>query len=589
LEACLRYVERHSASGRLDPLLDCKLAEALLHRGRREDALVCVRRGFPEAAGDPALLRICAWVFSNCDSHDEAAAAYGRLIELCPDWIDGHRHLSGALAAAGHIDEAIAPAMTAAALMPDNPEFALHVAALLSDRRRVGEAADWAMRAVAAADQEPGVVIDAAEVLMRCGRAEEAASLLHRVSSAVSAPRLWRVLSGAEMLCGRLDGALDAAERARSAEPDNPEFALHHGHLLWHRGDMPEAAMAFAGAARLDPGGRDVKRTQLSFYLAAGLTTEATAAGGELLHRFPDDEDAAEAVLHLLSHRLDTIDGQYVVLSERVSRTPRRLRPPPGLLERLRSQHRVVRALILRETRTRFADTRLGYGWALIEPILHIALLSATFAVLMHGRPPVGSDFFVFYYTGLIPYHVFVHSSTGMSHALINNAPLLQLPPVSSFDVIAARGLLEVMTDVIVAVALLAGFLAIGLRAMPDDLWEPLIAVLAIAAFGCGIGFVNAVVTVFWRSWEKTYAQLTRLLYFVSGIFYVPGMMPDRVRDLLVWNPLLHAIDWFRSGFFEVYRPHWLDRSYVVVIAIVSLLAGLAVHRLLRRKLSAML
>jgi hypothetical protein len=27
---------------------------------------------------------------------------------------------------------------------------------------------------------------------------------------------------------------------------------------------------------------------------------------------------------------------------------------------------------------------------------------------------------------------------------------------------------------------------------------------------------------VFWRSWEKTYGQLTRLLYFVSGIFYMP-------------------------------------------------------------------
>ena len=109
-----------------------------------------------------------------------------------------------------------------------------------------------------------------------------------------------------------------------------------------------------------------------------------------------------------------------------------------------------------------------------------------------------------------------------MSHALINNAPLRQLPPVSSFDVIVARGLLEVMTDVIVAVALLGGFLAIGLRAMPDDLWEPTLAILAIAAFGCGIGFINAVVTVFWQSWEKTYAQLTRLPHFVSGTFYMP-------------------------------------------------------------------
>jgi hypothetical protein len=38
--------------------------------------------------------------------------------------------------------------------------------------------------------------------------------------------------------------------------------------------------------------------------------------------------------------------------------------------------------------------------------------------------------------TGLIPYHVFVHTSSGMCHAIIGNAPLLQLPPVTSFDVI---------------------------------------------------------------------------------------------------------------------------------------------------------
>jgi capsular polysaccharide transport system permease protein len=64
-------------------------------------------------------------------------------------------------------------------------------------------------------------------------------------------------------------------------------------------------------------------------------------------------------------------------------------------------------------------------------------------------------------------------------------------------------------------------------------------------------------------------------------------MMPEWTRDLLAWNPLLHSIDWFRAGFFDNYQPHWLDRSYLVVAAILSLLAGLLVHRLLRRRLSA--
>ncbi len=172
-----------------------------------------------------------------------------------------------------------------------------------------------------------------------------------------------------------------------------------------------------------------------------------------------------------------------------------------------------------------------------------------------------------------------------MSHAITGNGPVLQLPPVTTFDVIAARGLLEIITDLIVAVILLVAFGAIGLASMPDDLWGPSVALLVTAAFGCGCGYVNAVLTVFFRSWDKAYSQLTRVLYFISGIFYVPAMMPDWARDVLAWNPLLHAIDWFRAGFFASYQPHWLDRSYLVGLAILSLLGGLGLERGLRRKL----
>ena len=70
-----------------------------------------------------------------------------------------------------------------------------------------------------------------------------------------------------------------------------------------------------------------------------------------------------------------------------------------------------------------------------------------------------------------------------------------------------------------------------------------------------------------------------------TGIFYVPGMMPDWARDILAWNPLLHAIDWVRAGFFDTYQPHWLDRSYLMIAAILALLAGLSLERGLRRRL----
>jgi tetratricopeptide (TPR) repeat protein len=371
-DACLSHLRQNDHRAAADAGGVCRLAEALFHRGRRDEAVECCRRELPGVDGDAALLRICAWVFSNSGCHDEAASAYRALLALHPDWAEGYRHLSGSLAAAGRREEALAPALSAAAL--------------------------------STAD-DGGAAMHAAELLMQCGRPDEAAAVLDRAAAHAAAdPQLLRVLSAAEMLRGRLEAALAAVERALAAAPDNAEYHVHRGHLLWRLGDTAGAAAAFRRALALDPASDTVRRAQLSLYLAAGLVSEATAVGGELLHRFPDDRPAAQAVLHLLNHRLDTIDGDYVVLEGGEARRPRQPRPAPGPFERWRNQRRVVAALILRETRTRFADLKLGYAWALIEPILHIALLSVMFAVLMHGRPPIGKQFFIFYYTGLIRY-----------------------------------------------------------------------------------------------------------------------------------------------------------------------------------------
>jgi capsular polysaccharide transport system permease protein len=552
-DACLGYLRREEGGGPAQASLNCRAAEALFHCGRRDEALECARRAFAATMEDRDTAQFCAWLFSNCDCHREAAAAYERLIALSPDWAEGYRHASGSLAAIGEIDRAIALALRAVELMPDDGGTAVH----------------------------------AAELLLRRGRIEDAAALLREAARPDRADaRMLRVLSAVEMMLDRLDAALIAIDRALAIAPGVTEYHLHRGHLLHRLGDIAAAGEAFDRAAALEPESPGVKRAQMTLYLDSGRITEATAAGGALLHACPEDQTAAEAVLHLLNRRLETIDGDYVVVADRTLRPPRPLRPLPGFGERLRNQCRVIHALIIRETRTRFGDAKLGYGWALLEPILHITLLSAVFSLLMQGRPPIGAHFFIFYFTGLVPYLMFVHTSSAMSHAITSNGALLRLPLVTTFDVIAARGLLETITDVIVAVMLLVGFGMAGLAATPDDLWAPSTALLVTALFGCGFGFINAVLTVLYRSWDKIWPQITRALYFFSGIFYVPGMMPDWARDTLVWNPLLHAIDWFRAGFYAAYQPHWLDRSYLVMLAILVLLGGIALERGLRSRLS---
>lgn len=58
----------------------------------------------------------------------------------------------------------------------------------------------------------------------------------------------------------------------------------------------------------------------------------------------------------------------------------------------LRLQLRVLHALMLREMITRYGSSRLGYLWALLEPIGFIAMLSLIFSQISNS-PPVGRSF----------------------------------------------------------------------------------------------------------------------------------------------------------------------------------------------------
>ena len=620
LEACLVNLRRRDIPDHERAWIYCQLSEALYHKGSRDVAVDCARSAFDLQPEKEEIANLCAWVFSNCGKHEEAALAYEQLLAIRPDWAAGHRHASGSFAAAGQLDRAISHGRKASDLDPHSFEFAFHAACLLETVGRPAQAAHYLMRAAALDPADAGVLrqlsatllaldqseqavalalravalapsdrlnaLHATELLLRTNRYDEAAAIiLDAVDIHREDPVALRLLSATQMLRGLTEDALAAIDRALDLSPEAAEYHLHRANLLYRLGRLDEAAEGFSRSAALDPSKPDAKRSQLTVYFDSGRFIEALAIGGELIQTSPDNEEYARAVLQVLHRRFEMLDGDYVVLGERQLRPRRELRPRPTIFAALQTQLRVIYALMIRETRTRLADSKLGYGWALLEPVLHILMLSLVFAVMMRGRPPIGDKFFIFYYTGIIPYHLFVHTSSSMTNAISSNAPLLQLPLVSTFDVIIARGLVEVLTDLMVAIILLAGFFAVGIGLLPHDLPALSASVVAVSLFGCGIGLINAVINAFFKSWDKIWAQLTRTLYFCSGIFYVPGMMPDWIRDILAWNPILHAVDWFRSSFFPEYEPHWLDRSYLAIVAAVSVAAGLCLERGLRRHL----
>jgi capsular polysaccharide transport system permease protein len=83
------------------------------------------------------------------------------------------------------------------------------------------------------------------------------------------------------------------------------------------------------------------------------------------------------------------------------------------------------------------------------------------------------------------------------------------------------------------------------------------------------------------------WSQITRVMYFCSGIFYVAEKMPPRIRAVLIWNPILQCIELLRSGFYSGFAPPWLEPGYVMLAAMVLLSAGGLLLNLCARHIGA--
>jgi capsular polysaccharide transport system permease protein len=244
---------------------------------------------------------------------------------------------------------------------------------------------------------------------------------------------------------------------------------------------------------------------------------------------------------------------------------------------------RVVGALALREARVTFGAVKLGYFWAIFEPVLGTALLTFVFS-LVTRHPPLGTSFPLFFATGILIFNMYQKLSGSLMAVFEQNRGLLAYPLVKETDVVFARFLVIVMTYLFIYIIFFGGLIVLGLADFPNRLDIVLLAIAAMAALGLGAGLMNAVINMLWPTWRKIEAIITRPLFFISGVFFIPGHFSPDVRYWLSWNPILQIIDLMRVGYYSNYLSQTLDVPYVAVYIVILLFVAFASERLFRKR-----
>ena len=236
------------------------------------------------------------------------------------------------------------------------------------------------------------------------------------------------------------------------------------------------------------------------------------------------------------------------------------LRLSPGELWEYRDLFRV---LVLRDIRVRYKQTVFGAAWALLQPLL----LMAVFTVFLGRLARVPSDdvpYALFAYVGLVPWTFFAQGVAGATNSLVENErlvtkiyfPRLLMPAASA----ASYAL-----DFAIGHVLVAGLLAYydyGPRW--SMLAVPLLAVAAltvILAFGVGLAALN----VRYRDVRYAIPFGIQVLLFITPVVYPATLVSGAWRYLYALNPLAGVLDLYRWAI--VGTPH-LPGSVLAVSAV---------------------
>ncbi len=235
---------------------------------------------------------------------------------------------------------------------------------------------------------------------------------------------------------------------------------------------------------------------------------------------------------------------------------------------------RTIAALILREMTASYGRSPGGYIWALAEPVIGIALLSVLFSIGFR-KPLLGTNFPMFYATGLLPFLMFNELSTKTAQAINYSKQLLSYPRVTFVDAILGRFVLNFLTQALVGILVLSGIILTFDTRTTLELDKILTALAMTAAFGLGIGTFNCFLMSMFPIWQRVYSILTRPLLLISGVVFTWESVPEPYRGWLWYNPLVHILGLGRAGFYDGYDAVYAKPAYVFAVAAVFGLLGL--------------
>lgn len=201
--------------------------------------------------------------------------------------------------------------------------------------------------------------------------------------------------------------------------------------------------------------------------------------------------------------------------------------------------------LVWRDIKVLYAQTILGFSWAILNPLVQIVL----FTVIFGNVAKVSTDgipYVLFSTVAIIPWTYMSEAMVHSSQSLVSGQNMLgkvYFPRI----IFPLTPLLSKLVDFTISLMILVGVM-VFYEVSPtwSLLWLP-VFVLMMIAVPAAIGLWLSALAIRFRDVKFAMQYMIRLLIYSAPILYTASSIPEQYRLLYSLNPIVGVIEGFRA------------------------------------------
>lgn len=231
-----------------------------------------------------------------------------------------------------------------------------------------------------------------------------------------------------------------------------------------------------------------------------------------------------------------------------------------------------------RDVTVRYKQTRIGFGWAVIAPIINVFVMTFIFGNLAGLDSDGSAPYYIMVYAGTIPWNLFSKGVTSASNTFITNAGIMKKVYFPRIISPIGSAIAHIIDSLISMSVLVVMMFIMGYFPTWKFLLFPVFFLLCLI-LGTSLGLFFASFNVKWRDLAQIIPFALSIGQYLTPVAYSIDSIPEKLRFLYSLNPATGVVNAFKWCIIKDMYFDWTSFLFALVWIVVLIPLGIRMFR----------